>query len=194
MSDSGAVRMPLSNGLTSIATYELIERDILVIKNAFDYGPELIAATEALPHLWRAGGVRSPKGQGYDAEARRCRELLVTGEGNSSLERFESAIFGTVGAALQLYVDRNPFILVTDDLGYNLVRYQVGDFFKAHADSAPGETEFSGRRVSVLAYPNEGYEGGELYFLRQNFTFKPTTGSIVLFPSFYTHPHESKPI
>lgn len=179
---------------TNFDSFEFIERDVLVIRHAFDYGEQLIETAQSLSNLWQTGDVASERPRGYDAQTRRCKQMLISGEAHPSLERFEAALFGTIGAALQLYVERNPFVLVTDDYGYHLVKYEVGDFFKPHADSRPGETVHSGRRVSILAYPNDGYEGGELNFVRHGVSIKPSAGSIVLFPSFFTHPHESAPI
>ena len=51
----------------------------------------------------------------------------------------------------------------------------------------PTHIDFSG--LSFTCPLNEGYEGGELYFPRQEITYKPKMGEIVVFPGGITHPH-----
>lgn len=186
--------LDVGTGSTTQATYEIIERDILLIRNAFSYGKVLIDTALPLISLWRKAGIVGNDGAGYDTKTRRCAQLSLSGKDHPCLETFEAALCETIGAALGIYVKHNPFVLVTEDLGYSLVRYEIGDFFTTHADSRPGPTVHSGRRLSVLAYPNDDYEGGELNFPRQGFCHKPSAGDVVLFPSFYTHPHESRPV
>ena len=48
--------------------------------------------------------------------------------------------------------------------------------------------------ISVVAYLNDDYQGGELYFPNQNIKIKPEPGSIVVFPSIAPYFHASLPI
>jgi hypothetical protein len=48
--------------------------------------------------------------------------------------------------------------------------------------------------VSSLAYLNDDYEGGELYFPHLGFKIKPKAGDIIFFPSNYIYSHGSAPI
>jgi hypothetical protein len=42
-----------------------------------------------------------------------------------------------------------------------------------------------------VAYVNDDYEGGELYFPRFNLTLKPKKGDVMVFPSTYIYEHAS---
>ncbi|MGA0200034.1 MAG: 2OG-Fe(II) oxygenase, partial [Prochlorotrichaceae cyanobacterium] len=50
------------------------------------------------------------------------------------------------------------------------------------------------RDVSVVGYLNEAFEGGETYFDRQQVKITPRTGSVLVFPAYWTHPHASLPV
>ena len=72
----------------------------------------------------------------------------------------------------------------------NFVRYNVGQHFQVHADSG-----FSySCTVSSIAYLNDGYEGGDLWFPYLDITYTPKKGDILFFPSAYTHSHASSAI
>jgi predicted 2-oxoglutarate/Fe(II)-dependent dioxygenase YbiX len=71
---------------------------------------------------------------------------------------------------------------------FNFVKYDgPGTHFKIHADHGPAYVA----TVSVVAYINDDYEGGEIYFPRFNLTIKPKKGDIVIFPSTYIYEHAS---
>jgi hypothetical protein len=72
----------------------------------------------------------------------------------------------------------------------NFVKYKEGEFFSTHADHG-----FSYNcTVSSIAYLNDDYEGGELYFPYLGFKIRPKAGDIILFPSSYIYSHGSYPI
>jgi len=70
-----------------------------------------------------------------------------------------------------------------------LLRYKVGGKYTAHADSEILDKEVGrfykaqDRDVSMLLYLNDDYTGGELSFTRLNYTYHPTAGDMVMFPS-----------
>lgn len=69
----------------------------------------------------------------------------------------------------------------------NFVRYYPGQHFQTHSDHG-----FSySCTVSSVAYLNDGYEGGELYFPKLELTYKPVAGDVLLFPSTYIYAHAS---
>lgn len=71
---------------------------------------------------------------------------------------------------------------------FNFVKYQEhGTHFKIHADHGPAYVA----TVSIVAYLNDDYEGGEIYFPRFNLTIKPKKGDVVVFPSTYIYEHAS---
>ena len=74
---------------------------------------------------------------------------------------------------------------------FNFVKYESpGQHFNIHADHGPAYVT----TVSIVAYLNDDYEGGDLYFPRFDLNIKPKTGDIIMFPSTYIYEHESKPM
>jgi hypothetical protein len=71
---------------------------------------------------------------------------------------------------------------------FNFVKYEgAGTHFKIHADHGPAYVT----TISIVAYVNDDYEGGELYFPRFDLTLKPKKGDVVIFPSTYIYEHAS---
>jgi len=70
----------------------------------------------------------------------------------------------------------------------NFIKYEEGKHFMEHADHG-----FSYNCVvSLVAYLNDDYEGGELYFRTWNLNIKPKAGDLYIFPSNYMYPHQAK--
>jgi len=49
------------------------------------------------------------------------------------------------------------------------------------------------RNFAALIYLNNDFEGGELFFPIQKKVIKPEPGKLVIFPTFFTHPHVTSP-
>lgn len=76
------------------------------------------------------------------------------------------------------------------DLGYNMQRYQAGEYYHWHVDSGPGE--FMSRQLVALWYLNDvPGPGGETEFPQQDVRVTPEEGKLVLFPPFWTHVHRA---
>ncbi|MBD2459989.1 2OG-Fe(II) oxygenase [Oscillatoria sp. FACHB-1407] len=82
-----------------------------------------------------------------------------------------------------------------------VLRYREGQFYHRHVDNVLLSSRFQEvqegiptRDISVVGYLNDDFEGGETYFDRQNVKVKPEAGAVLLFPSYFTHPHESLPV
>jgi len=73
---------------------------------------------------------------------------------------------------------------------FNFIKYGPGQHFKEHHDHG-----FSYNcTVSLVAYPNDDYEGGELFFRLQGLTLKPEAGDLFVFPSNFMYPHQAMPV
>lgn len=64
-------------------------------------------------------------------------------------------------------------------------RFSNGEWFGAHSD----DTFATPRTVSLVYYPNDDYEGGELEFIHFGITIKPKAGQLFIFPSSYAYEH-----
>lgn len=73
---------------------------------------------------------------------------------------------------------------------FNFIKYGPGQHFQEHHDHG-----FSYNcTVSLVAYPNDDYEGGELQFRLQDLMIKPKAGDLYIFPSNYMYPHRAMPV
>jgi len=72
----------------------------------------------------------------------------------------------------------------------NFVKYGEGDHFQVHTDS--GFSYFC--TLSSVAYFNDEYDGGELWFPYLDLSFKPQKGDILFFPSTYIFAHAAQPV
>jgi predicted 2-oxoglutarate/Fe(II)-dependent dioxygenase YbiX len=72
----------------------------------------------------------------------------------------------------------------------NFVKYGPGQHFQEHHDHG-----FSYNCVvSLVGYPNDDYEGGELFFRIQGLNLKAKAGDLFIFPSNYMYPHRAMPV
>lgn len=72
----------------------------------------------------------------------------------------------------------------------NFLKYEVGNYFKAHVDAGAALV----RRISLVYYFNDDYEGGEVEFSNQGVSLKPKANELLIFPSDHVFLHEVKPI
>lgn len=72
----------------------------------------------------------------------------------------------------------------------NFVKYGPGQHFQEHTDHGYSYNCV----VSLVGYPNDDYEGGELEFRLQRLKIKPRAGDLFVFPSNFMYPHKSLPV
>lgn len=72
----------------------------------------------------------------------------------------------------------------------NFIKYNKGQHFQYHHDHG-----FSYNcTVSLVAYPNDDYTGGELSFAHQGLVVTPKAGDLYIFPSNYMYSHRAMPV
>jgi hypothetical protein len=69
---------------------------------------------------------------------------------------------------------------------WRISKYTEGDYFGMHPDDSFGTP----RTVSMVYYPNDDYEGGELEFIHFGVKIKPKANQLFLFPSSYIYEHK----
>jgi hypothetical protein len=73
---------------------------------------------------------------------------------------------------------------------FNFIKYDKGQHFQTHADHG-----FSYNcTVSLVAYVNDNYDGGGLYFPHFDLDIKPKAGDLYVFPSTYIYAHRAMPV
>lgn len=73
---------------------------------------------------------------------------------------------------------------------WGVLRYGIGQKFDAHIDDGPRYP----RLISMTAYLNNDYTGGEIEYSHFGFTYKPEPGDVLVFPSNYVYNHRVVPV
>lgn len=128
-------------------------------------------------------------------EKRNVNEILMSFESVISTnpnvrKNLDQRVFQCASNAIVKYNEIFPLSMIEQDSGYNLLRYNVGQFYTQHTDSY----KLHPRSVSCSFTLNDDYEGGEFAFFDRELTYKLKKGSALLFPSNFMYPHEVMPV
>lgn len=98
----------------------------------------------------------------------------------------------SLAEAMHLYRSQlaEPEIGITEDSGYDLLRYSDNAGYTQHIDNF---TKFP-RTVSCSLLLNDEFEGGEFFFFNKAYSVKPLKGSGLFFPSTFLYPHGVSPV
>jgi Rps23 Pro-64 3,4-dihydroxylase Tpa1-like proline 4-hydroxylase len=91
---------------------------------------------------------------------------------------------------VEKYSQDFPNFAPSVDTGYDLLRYQTGEFYTQHTDSFVHQQ----RSVSCSLSLNDDYTGGEFAFFNREIVIRPKIGSVIVFPSNFMYPHEIMPV
>jgi len=130
----------------------------------------------------------------------RSNEILYLGEKSSLLQSTNQLLINRI-CIIQQTLYQIYKIKFSQIETCSILRYQSGQFYKRHVDNlllASRRDEAAQgvptRDVSIVGYLNDDFAGGETFFDRQKLKVKPRQGSVLVFPSYYTHPHQSLPV
>jgi len=79
-----------------------------------------------------------------------------------------------------------------------ILRYRSGGYYHRHSDSCQVDRadhqwyKVLDRDLSLLIYLNDDFTGGGLSFIHFNYHFRPTPGSLVIFPSDNRYEHQAE--
>ena len=76
------------------------------------------------------------------------------------------------------------------DEGYRVLKYGGGAEYHAHHDHFRNNA----RSLSLVAFLNDNFTGGNLVFPRFNVNIQPKAGSVIMFPSNYPYLHIAEPV
>jgi hypothetical protein len=146
-------------------------------------------------YRWQAA--RVTESDSAMSDARDCVDFKISStsygakdEKNSELYDMHKDMFDAIHPNVQDY-GRYWGVGISYYESFNFVKYEgAGKHFNIHADHGPAYVT----TVSVVAYLNDDYDGGELYFPRFDLTIKPKQGDVVVFPSTYIYEHASLPM
>ncbi len=152
-----------------------------------DWCEEIIRRFEAHPEQQQRGVIGQDHGRHSDIK--RTMDLVVSDK--DDWKDVDQMFFRCVGAALNEFRETYPYFKGPFmDMGYQVQRYNPGEFYHWHIDG--GSHEFSQRQLVVLWYLNDvPGPGGETDFIYQDVSVRPEQGKMVLFPPFWTHEHRA---
>lgn len=148
---------------------------------------EIIRRFETMKEDQYAGRI----GQSVDKDQsiKKTTDLVVSGK--EHWQDVDKGLFYSLGIALKEFRETFPYFKGPfKDMGYNLQRYNPGEYYHWHIDG--GSHDFSQRQLVALWYLNDvPSPGGETEFLYQDVKITPEAGKLVLFPPFWTHEHRA---
>jgi predicted 2-oxoglutarate/Fe(II)-dependent dioxygenase YbiX len=101
-------------------------------------------------------------------------------------QKLDNEVFQYAATALQKYREIHGKCVVKKDTGYDLLRYQEGQFYTSHTDSFAEDP----REISCSFALNDNFDGGEFAFFSQELKYKIPKGAALMFPSNFMYPHE----
>ena len=137
-------------------------------------------------------------GSGHDPGARKCEYIPISEQGvieeenEQDRREIDDYLFNVVKDIIAQYQQQHPeFELeIQEDSGYELLKYEVGDFYIQHSDSFKEQP----RALTVIMSMNDAYEGGEVALFNRELVYKLNAGDILVFPSNFMYPHEIMPV
>ncbi len=137
-------------------------------------------------------------GSGHDPNARKCQfipiseQAIIEEENEDERREIDNQLFEIVKDIIEEYQSRHPeFDLeIQEDSGYELLKYEEGDFYIQHSDSFKQQP----RALTVIMSMNDAYEGGEVALFNRELVYKLDAGDVLVFPSNFMYPHEIMPV
>jgi hypothetical protein len=68
-----------------------------------------------------------------------------------------------------------------------IARYSQGINLPSHSDCPQWKFELPYFDLTTIMYVNDDYQGGEIYFEEFDYTYKPKSGELLIFPSYFLH-------
>jgi predicted 2-oxoglutarate/Fe(II)-dependent dioxygenase YbiX len=135
--------------------------------------------------------VQTQIGSGINTNIRSATTIQMSADfvvsRNAELRReIDADVFAGASKAIQAYNANFEHCRIEEDSGYELLRYETGQFYTQHTDSFKARP----RAVSCSFSLNDDYEGGEFGFFDRELVIKAPKGGAILFPSNFMYPHE----
>jgi len=126
----------------------------------------------------------------YDFKYKKTDIMHDKSESSQKLQQLWQDLYDRKVAAVKDYARKFNIGELRYWEAMNFVKYGPGQHFQEHSDNGYSYNCV----VSLVAYPNDDYLGGELEFRLQGLKVKPRAGDLFIFPSNYMYPHKSLPV
>jgi len=130
-----------------------------------------------------------------DKNYRNCNQIMISGheiisKNENKRRDIDIKIHEKLGETVKKYKDLYEHFMIDIDTGYQLLRYNEGEYYTQHVDSFKEQQ----RSVSCSLHLNDDYEGGEFAFFDREIIIRSGAGSAIMFPSNFMYPHEIMPV
>lgn len=130
-------------------------------------------------------------------EIRNCKTIGISLneviEKNKNVRKsLDDEVFQCTKKAIKIYNEKfkQVHFSISKDSGYQLLKYEKGDFYTQHVDSF---TEIP-RTISCSFILNDNFKGGEFSFFNNTLVYPLKKGSAIMFPSNFLYPHSVLPV
>jgi predicted 2-oxoglutarate/Fe(II)-dependent dioxygenase YbiX len=174
-----------------VCPYEITE-NVVQIRGAVPFADKLIRQANAIGQ-WKPSTQVNGEGGSYVNENRTSKWQKIT---EGAFTGLYTTLCARLWEASQFYRCWNPYAVIqSGGVNWDIVRYDEGDLFGVHVD-AIANTRWHTRQLTAMVYLNDDFEGGETQFHAPGpeLVVQPEAGKVVLFPPFFTHPHEGRPV
>jgi predicted 2-oxoglutarate/Fe(II)-dependent dioxygenase YbiX len=132
---------------------------------------------------------------GENLNVRNCQTIgtsfsSIIEKNKETRQKIDQELFTCAAKAIQEYNKQFTHCNIEQDSGYDLLKYEVGNFYNTHTDSFKDRP----RAVSCSFMLNDDYEGGEFAFFDRELVYNLKKGSCIMFPSNFMYPHEIMPV
>ena len=170
-------------------------KDFIMVKEEFvdpDFCDQILDEY-ANSELWE----KTYTGGGLDEDARRCQVITISdqrciNENEEYRREIDDKMYKIIKDIIVEYEKEHPeFDLeISEDSGYELLRYEVGDFYIEHSDSFKEQP----RALTIIIAMNNAYDGGEIAMFQRELIHELDVGDVLVFPSNFMYPHEILPV
>jgi predicted 2-oxoglutarate/Fe(II)-dependent dioxygenase YbiX len=132
---------------------------------------------------------------GENLNIRNCQTIGISfssiiEKSQETRQKLDQELFTCAAKAIQQYNKQFTRCNIEQDSGYDLLKYEAGQFYTTHTDSFKDRP----RAVSCSFALNDDYEGGEFAFFDRELVYNLKKGSCIMFPSNFMYPHEIMPV
>jgi predicted 2-oxoglutarate/Fe(II)-dependent dioxygenase YbiX len=164
---------------------------IVVIKNvaSIEICDRIIKEYENC-NRWRYAVIRAEDEHNPTKDIRNCEIIKMSDAENLRINTqrvdLDNKVFEIIKKCLTNYRNLFESCSVSQDSGYDLLRYNQHGFYKEHVDSFAGFH----REIACSLLLNNDFKGGEFTFFDGKLKYTLNRGDAIMFPSNFMYPHQ----
>ena len=119
-------------------------------------------------------------------ESRNCSIIPMSSQNTDTRKKLDFEIFQSAAKCIKIYNDKFKYSTIDEDTGYDLLKYETGQYYREHVDSFIQQP----RLISCSFALNDDFDGGEFGFFENSLKYTLSKGDAIMFPSNFMYPHE----